>query len=124
MALSQQLIDYWNQKPKRAEVPRPGLAPSNSYWKSDKTPVERWMALTSRKSKRCVSPFKGVQLNSGPAAKDKPWRAMLVFQGRRYYGGAFVTEEEAALKWNELVLKHVGPEAESVLNVIPTEKLA
>ena len=121
MALTQQTIDYWNQGAKRPPARFVNVAPSNSYWKTDKTPVERWMALTSRKSKRCVSPFKGVQLNSGPAAKDKPWRAMLVFQGRRYYGGAFVTEEEAALKWNELVLKHIGHEAESVLNILPGE---
>lgn len=120
MALSQQLIDYWNQSSRPAPAsPRVSSAPVNSYWRSNKTPVERWMVLTSRKSKASVSAFRGVQLNSGANSKVKPWRAMLCFQGRRYYGGDFPTEREAALRWNELVLKHVGPLASSILNEVP-----
>jgi len=119
MALTEQLIDYWNQTGRfKPQQPRPSAAPSNSYWRSNKTPLERWITLTSRKTKRSVSAYRGVQRNSGANSQEKPWRTMLCYQGRRYYGGHFHTEREAALKWNELVLKYVGPLASSVLNEV------
>ena len=120
MALSQQLIDYWNQSSRPTPASPPAsVAPVNSYWRSGKSPVDRWVILTSRKSKGSASSYRGVQLNSGANAKVKPWRAMLCFQGRRYFGGDFPTEREAALKWNELVLKHVGPSVSHILNEVP-----
>jgi hypothetical protein len=83
------------------------------------TKAERWLQLSSRPhSVRGASRFRGVQRsNSNP---NLPWRASLRFDGRTYNGGSFATEEDAALAWNELALKVVGPLAQQRLNAVPT----
>lgn len=91
--------------------------------KSRRTPSEVWLQLTGRPhSIRGASPYRGVQqANSNPAL---PWRAMLRFNGRTYNAGSFATQEEAALAWNQLALRIVGPAAEQRLNHIPADKVA
>jgi len=79
--------------------------------------AERWLMLTGRPhSVRGASRFRGVQKsNSSP---HLPWRVSLRFDGRKYEGGFFATEEDAALAWNQLALHVVGPEAKPRLNVL------
>jgi hypothetical protein len=91
--------------------------------KSKRSPSEVWLALTARPhSLRGASPYRGVQkANSNPAL---PWRAMLRFNGRVYNAGSFATQEEAALAWNQLALRIVGPEAQPRLNHIPNSNAA
>lgn len=81
------------------------------------TKAERWLMLTARpRTLKGASKYRGVQKsNSNPRL---PWRASLRFDGRVFYGGSFETEEEAALCWNKLVLKIIGPEAKERLNQI------
>lgn len=80
--------------------------------------VERWLQLTARPhSVRGVSKYRGVSRSYN--RPDKPWRAALKYRGLNFYGGQFATEEEAALAWNELVLRYIGPEAEPRLNQVP-----
>lgn len=88
------------------------------YNTSTMSRVERWLQLTARPhSVRGKSKYRGVaSSNSHP---DRPWRATLRFQGRTYYGGQFATQEEAALAWNDLVIRHIGPEAKPRLNKVP-----
>jgi hypothetical protein len=77
---------------------------------------ERWLMLTGRPhSIRGASRFRGVSRTS---SLHNPWRTSLRFDGRVYEGGRFATEEEAALAWNDLVLRVIGPEAKPRLNVI------
>jgi|GEM_PF-5557116 len=81
--------------------------------------VERWLQLTARPySVRGVSKYRGVSRSRN--RPDKPWRAVLKYRGLSFYGGQFSTEEEAALAWNELVLRYIGPEAEPRLNKVPS----
>ena len=91
--------------------------------KSRRTHAEVWLQLTSRpQSMRGASPYRGVQkANSNPAL---PWRAMLRFNGRVYNAGSFATQEEAALAWNRLALRIIGPEAQPRLNHIPDSNAA
>lgn len=91
--------------------------------KSRRTHAEVWLQLSSRpQSMRGASPYRGVQkASSNPAL---PWRAMLRFNGRTYSAGFFATQEEAALAWNQLALRIVGPIAEQRLNQIPADKVA
>jgi hypothetical protein len=49
---------------------------------------------------------------------------MLRFNGRVYNAGSFATQEEAALAWNQLALRIVGPEAQPRLNHIPNSNAA
>jgi hypothetical protein len=91
--------------------------------KSKRSPSEVWLALTARPhSLRGASPYRGVQkANSNPAL---PWRAALRFDGRTYNGGSYATQEEAALAWNQLALRIVGPEAQPRLNQIADTQAA
>jgi hypothetical protein len=92
--------------------------PGPSYSNTSKlSRVERWLQLTARpQSIRGASPYRGVsRSNSNPAY---PWRAALKYQGRTYPGGSYATQEEAALAWNRLVLRHIGSEAEPRLNKV------
>lgn len=86
--------------------------------KSGNSKAEVWLKLTARPhSIRGASRFRGVQrANSNPRL---PWRAALRFNGRTFDGGSYATEEEAALAWNQLALRIVGPEAQQRLNQIP-----
>ncbi|WP_333674891.1 HNH endonuclease [Glutamicibacter sp.] len=54
--------------------------------------------------------------NRGKPYKKSPWTAMLKTDGPQRYLGVFATEEDAALAWNQAVLKSRGPTAR--LNVI------
>lgn len=85
--------------------------------KSRYSKAERWLMLSSRRPATGKSSrFHGVARNG---SSEKPWRAMLRFDGRNYFGGAFRTEEEAALAWNRLALSIIGPIAEPRLNRVP-----
>jgi hypothetical protein len=44
---------------------------------------------------------------------------MLAFKGKRYRAGVFATEEEAAIAWNKMALRIIGPLAIRRLNVVP-----
>lgn len=96
-----------------------GIAVSNGY--SDTrhlSPEERWLRLTGRpQSIRGTSKYRGVSI----CKKDhpKPWQATLSFKGKKYRAGIFATEEEAALAWNKMALRIVGPTAIKRLNIIP-----
>jgi hypothetical protein len=82
--------------------------------------IERWLRLTGRPhSIRGNSKYRGVRINYQPPYKTK-WQAVLQFDGRTYHGGSFDTEEEAALRWNALALKVIGPEAAARLNQVTT----
>lgn len=69
-------------------------------------------AFHSRKYSGTSSKYKGVTFDSA----RKLWKAKIGINGKEIYGGRFVTEKEAALKANELMLKHHKEFA--VLNVI------
>lgn len=86
--------------------------------KSGTSKSEVWLRLTARPhSVRGASRFRGVQrANSNPRL---PWRASLRFDGRTFSGGTYATEEEAALAWNALALRVVGPDAQQRLNQVP-----
>lgn len=94
-------------------VPGPSYSNTKNYSR-----VERWLQLTARPhSVRGESKYRGVsRSNNRP---DKPWRAALKYRGFNFYGGQFETQEEAALAWNELVLRYIGPEAAPRLNQVP-----
>lgn len=85
--------------------------------KSGNSKAEVWLKLTARpQSLRGASRYRGVQrATSNPLL---PWRAALRFDGRTFNGGTYATEEEAALAWNKLALRVIGPEAEARLNRI------
>ena len=85
--------------------------------------VQRWLQLTGRPhSIRGASSYRGVSRNNGNP--DLPWRAALKYQGRTYHGGNFATQEDAALVWNHLVLRYIGPEAEPRLNKVGADLAA
>ena len=65
---------------------------------------------------RGKSKYRGVTYEA--ARKTKPWKASLTFNGMSYHGGCFDTQEEAALAWNKMALKIVGPVANERLNKI------
>jgi len=81
------------------------------------TRAERWLRLTGRPTMiRGKSKYRGVTYEA--ARKTKPWKASLTFNGMSYHGGCFDTQEEAALAWNKMALKIVGPVANERLNKI------
>ncbi|MGA0021015.1 hypothetical protein [Vulcanococcus sp.] len=94
-------------------------APANSYWDTRKqTQVERWLKLSGRPHMtRGTSPYRGV--SSTWSSTGHIWRATLSFNGRRYQSGVYKTQEEAALAWNRMVLRVVGPGCEPRLNQVP-----
>lgn len=95
-------------------MPVPGATYYNTTTMSR---VERWLQLTARPhSVRGESKYRGVSRSANHP--DRPWRAALTFQGRNYYGGQFATQEEAALAWNAMVLRYIGPDAEPRLNKV------
>lgn len=63
---------------------------------------------------RGVSKYKGVFKVGG--GKDKCWKTAVVSNGKRIWSKCFYTEEEAALVYNQLALKHYGEFA--YLNII------
>lgn len=92
--------------------------------KSRYSKAERWLMLTGRPhSIRGASRFRGVSRTS---SLQCPWRASLRFDGRIYEAGVYATEEEAALAWNRLALRIIGPLAEQRLNPVsdPPQLLA
>lgn len=89
-----------------------------TYWQTSKSEIEFYLVHARRplpKSK--VSRFRGVQRNTNP---KKPFRVAICFNGRRFFGGAFCDEIEAAKAYNTLALKIIGPNA--ILNDIPDRK--
>lgn len=86
-----------------------------SYWRTQKSEIEFWLAHARRPlPKNKISRFRGVQKNGNP---EKPFRVSITFNGKRYFGGAFADELEAAKAYNALALKVIGPNA--YLNEIP-----
>lgn len=61
---------------------------------------------SSNKSKRAnaTSRFKGVHMNK----QSGKWTAMIMANGRTFYLGRFLNEEEAARKYDEQALIHFG----------------
>ena len=96
-----------------------GVAVFNGYSDTRKiSPEERWLRLTARPhSIRGASKYRGVSIYN--KNDEKPWQATLAFKGKRYRAGVFATEEEAALAWNKMALRIVGPLAAERLNVVP-----
>ncbi len=92
---------------------------TNSYADTRKiSPDERWLRLTARpQSLKGLSKYRGVSLfKKNP---EKKWQATLSYNGKKYRAGVFATEEEAALAWNKMALRIVGPAAIQRLNLIP-----
>lgn len=86
-----------------------------SYWQTSKSEIEFYLVHARRPlSGNKVSRFRGVQKNSNPA---KPFRVAITFNGRRFMGGVFSNEIEAAKAYNALALRVIGPSA--ILNEIP-----
>lgn len=86
-----------------------------AYWRTPKSEVEFYLVHARRPlPKNKVSRFRGVQKNSN---SKKPFRVSISFNGRRFFGGAFYDEIEAAKAYNALALKVIGPNA--ILNEIP-----
>jgi hypothetical protein len=90
--------------------------------KSSTTKAQLWLRLSARPHLiRGASRFRGVRRYNSSTCF--PWRAVLRFDGRSFDGGAYATEEEAALAWNQLALRIVGPEAQPRLNQVPDTPL-
>jgi hypothetical protein len=96
-----------------------GVAVSNSYNDTRRMSVEeRWLRLTARKhSIRGASKYRGVSIFK--KEDEKPWQATLAYNGKRYRAGVFSTEEEAAIAWNKMALRIIGPAAIHRLNIVP-----
>jgi hypothetical protein len=96
-----------------------GVSVSNGYGDTRRiSPEERWLRLTGRpQSIRGASKYRGVSICD--KTHEKPWQAMLAFKGKRYRAGVFATEEEAAIAWNKMALRIIGPLAIRRLNVVP-----
>lgn len=96
--------------------------PGPSYYNTrNVSTIERWLRLTGRPHMvRGASKYRGVSRNN--TSVEKPWRCALKFRGYNFYGGQYATEEEAALAWNQLVLRYIGPEAEPRLNKVPNHE--
>jgi hypothetical protein len=74
--------------------------------------------LTGRpQSIRGTSKYRGVSICD--KKHEKPWQAILSFKGKKYRAGIFATEEEAAIAWNKMALRIVGPTAIKRLNTVP-----
>lgn len=57
------------------------------------------------RTKRSVSGWRGVCRCD---SLSTPWRAQLCLHGKSIHGGCYRTPEMAALRYNEMVLEHVG----------------
>lgn len=95
-----------------------GISVANAYGDVRRiSPEERWLRLTARpQSIRGASKYRGVSIYN----KDhqRPWQATLAYKGKRFRAGVFATEEEAALAWNKMALRIVGPLAKDRLNIV------
>lgn len=86
-----------------------------AYWSTSKSEIEFYLVHARRPlPKNKFSRFRGVQKNGDP---KKPFRVSLTFNGRRFMGGTYASEIEAAKAYNKLVLKVIGPKA--FINEIP-----
>lgn len=61
----------------------------------------------SRLNRSCS--WRGVYLRKS-GRYQKKWRVRLVKNGQTYYGGSFATSRMSALAYNELAIKHFGPQ--------------
>lgn len=87
-----------------------------AYWRTSKTEVEFYLVHARRPlPKNKFSRFRGVQKHHDPR---KPFRVSVTFNGKRFLGGFYSDEIEAAKAYNRLVLKVIGPNA--ILNEIPS----
>lgn len=80
----------------------------------------KYNQVNKAKRKNAASKYKGVYYKPH-SSKSKPWRVEVGFNGQRFNGGGFDNEISAAVKANELMMKHHGDYA--VLNVIPPESI-
>jgi hypothetical protein len=86
-----------------------------AYWRTPKSEIEFYLIHARRPlPQNKTSRFRGVQKNTNP---KKPFRVAITFNGRRFMGGVFADELEAAKAYNALALKVIGPSA--ILNEIP-----
>jgi hypothetical protein len=97
-----------------------GISVANGYDDTRRiSPEERWLRLTGRpQSIRGASKYRGVSIYNKD--HERPWQATLAYKGKRFRAGVFATEEEAALAWNKMALRIVGPLAKDRLNVVPS----
>ena len=96
-----------------------GITVANGYGDTRRiSPEDRWLRLTGRpQSIRGASKYRGVSIYNKD--HERPWQAILAYKGKRFRAGVFATEEEAALAWNKMALRIVGPLAKDRLNVVP-----
>lgn len=89
-----------------------------SYWQTSKTEIEFYLVHARRPlPKNKFSRFRGVQKNNHP---KKQFRVCITFNGRKFMGGVYADEIEAAKAYNSLALKIIGPDA--ILNEIPNHE--
>lgn len=90
---------------------------SGYYFKKVKSETEYYLSMANRPQKQNkFSKYRGVSKNNNP---KKPYRAYFKYKGIGYNVGAFATELEAALAYNKVIAKVVGPHA--ILNKITEE---
>ena len=70
---------------------------------------------SKKQSRSCLSRYKGVTF----CKRKKRWAARIQLDGKHYRNGTYKTQEEAALAYNALALKHFGEFAR--LNIITQE---
>lgn len=81
--------------------------------------THRQNQLNQKKRKNCISKFKGVSLKNDHGRK-KSWIARIHVNGKTKILGYFLTEIEAALKYNDAAKKHYG-EFAKLNNTVPIE---
>lgn len=94
---------------------------SSTHYSNDKyiSRPQRWLLLSARTPKNkegLSSSYRGVSIYRTRGRIQ--WRAGLTYQGRKYFLGAFDSQDEAAFAWNEAALRIIGPLAEQRLNTI------
>lgn len=92
------------------------VKPTHGYYSSTKkSDVDIYLTNASRPARPDkFSKYRGVHKSNNP---KKPYRVAICFKGRRFIGGFFETELEAAAAYNELALSLIGPRA--LINELP-----
>lgn len=81
--------------------------------KSNLEIIPRAQAVAMRKAEKelreSLSQYLGVQKTK---SRTEPWKAELIVRGKRRFAGAFANETDAALAYDALALRVLGPETE------------